>query len=212
MTVPSLMQNYQRQSYVTQLNKFYNELSQAIVQYVTEQNAINIKEAGLTTTVNSAEDFIKKHFKVVTSCGNNFSPCMSESYKKLSGQSISLSIVGGNSARKCFTLASGAGLCTFRGQGNVLSQIAIDINAQKGPNIAGRDLFLLYIYSNGMVDDLKTSCNDEDDKNCTSWDGNNTTLTKDEREDMFNKACSSSGEGFHGCFGKILNDNWQMTY
>ena len=88
----------------------------------------------------------------------------------------------------------------------------IDINAQKGPNIAGRDLFLLYIYSNGMVDDLKTSCNDEDDKNCTSWDGNNTTLTKDEREDMFNKACSSSGEGFHGCFGKILNDNWQMTY
>ena len=56
MTVPSLMQNYQRQSYVTQLNKFYNELSQAIVQYVTEQNAINIKEAGLTTTVNSAED------------------------------------------------------------------------------------------------------------------------------------------------------------
>ena len=61
MTVPSLMQNYQRQSYLTQLHKFYNELSQAIVQYVTEQNAINIKEAGLTTTVNSAEDFIKKH-------------------------------------------------------------------------------------------------------------------------------------------------------
>ena len=96
--------------------------------------------------------------------------------------------------------------------GNVLSQIAIDINGQKGPNIAGRDLFLLYIYSSGMIDDLKTTCNDEDDKDCTSWDGNNTTLTKDEREDMFNKACSSSGGGFHGCFGKILNDNWEMTY
>ena len=211
MTVPSLMQNYQRQSYVTQLHKFYNELSQAIVQYVTEQNAINIKEAGLTTAVDTAEDFIKKHFKVVTSCGNNFSPCMLESYKKLSGQSISLKIVGGNE-QKCFTLASGAGLCTFKGNGNVLSQIAVDINGQKGPNIVGRDLFLLYIYSNGMVDDLKTGCKDENDKNCVSWNGNNTTLTKDEREDMFNKACNSSAKGFHGCFGKILNDNWQMTY
>ena len=33
MTVPTLMQNYQRQSYVTQLHKVYNEVSQAMVQY-----------------------------------------------------------------------------------------------------------------------------------------------------------------------------------
>ena len=30
MTVPTLMQNYQRQSYVTQLHKVYNELGQAL--------------------------------------------------------------------------------------------------------------------------------------------------------------------------------------
>ena len=47
MTVPSLMQNYQRQSYVAQLHKVYNETSQAIIQYVNDRNAINIKEAGL---------------------------------------------------------------------------------------------------------------------------------------------------------------------
>ena len=29
MTVPTLMQNYQRQSYVTQLHKVYNEVQQA---------------------------------------------------------------------------------------------------------------------------------------------------------------------------------------
>ena len=30
MTVPTLMQNYQRQSYVTQLHKTYNEFTQAL--------------------------------------------------------------------------------------------------------------------------------------------------------------------------------------
>ena len=49
MTVPSLMQNYQRQSYVTQLHKVYNELSQALIQYQTDKNALNLKEAGLTS-------------------------------------------------------------------------------------------------------------------------------------------------------------------
>ena len=33
MTVPTLMQNYQRKSYVTQLHKVYNEIQQAAVMY-----------------------------------------------------------------------------------------------------------------------------------------------------------------------------------
>ena len=49
MTVPTLMQNYQRQSYVTQLHKVYNELSQALLRYQTDRNAINLAEAGLTS-------------------------------------------------------------------------------------------------------------------------------------------------------------------
>lgn len=47
MTVPTLMQNYQKKSYVVQLHKVYNELSQALLQYQTDRNALNLKEAGL---------------------------------------------------------------------------------------------------------------------------------------------------------------------
>ena len=38
-------------------------------------------------------------------------------------------------------------------------------------------------------------------------------LSEDEREDQFSKYClaGASGNG-HGCFGKILNDNWEMNY
>ena len=49
MTVPTLMQNYQRQSYVTQLHKVYNEVSQAMVQYQNDRNALNLNEAGLNS-------------------------------------------------------------------------------------------------------------------------------------------------------------------
>ena len=42
MTVPTLMQNHQRKTYVTQLHKIYNELSQALVRYQNDKNALNI--------------------------------------------------------------------------------------------------------------------------------------------------------------------------
>lgn len=44
MTVPSLMQNYQRKSYVTQLNKVYNLLSQALMSYQNDKNAVDLGE------------------------------------------------------------------------------------------------------------------------------------------------------------------------
>lgn len=49
MTVPTLMQNHQRKTYVTQLHKVYNEFSQALLQYQTDKNALNLKEAGLNS-------------------------------------------------------------------------------------------------------------------------------------------------------------------
>ena len=62
------MQNHQRKTYVTQLHKVYNELQQAALQYMTEKNAINMKEAGINSDA-AAVDFIKKYFKVVQDCG-----------------------------------------------------------------------------------------------------------------------------------------------
>lgn len=43
MTVPNLMENYQRQSYVTQLRKVYSELSQAAETAMTENNTQRLK-------------------------------------------------------------------------------------------------------------------------------------------------------------------------
>ena len=63
MTVPSLMQNHQKKTYVTQMHKFYNELQQAAQQYMTDKNAVNLREAGLTSN-EALQDFVKTYFKV----------------------------------------------------------------------------------------------------------------------------------------------------
>ena len=196
MTVPSLMQNYQRQSYVTQLHKVYNELSQALLQYQTDKNALNLREAGLTSS-QAVHEFITNYFRVVEIC-ENLKPCFASNYKNMAGNPVSYT--DSNS----YVLTSGSSIRPeYYNRGNVLLSIVVDTNGQKGPNIAGRDLIAIYVYDNGLIDDFLT----------TSM----APLSEDERENLFNSYCASStnsddGNAIVGCFGKILNDNWQMTY
>ena len=196
------MQNYQRKSYVTQLHKVYNELQQAAVQYMTDKNAINMKEAGFSSQA-GANKFIEQYFKVVNNCSTDPSPCFAEmaDYKKLSGATIS-SWGGCISTRSHYSIASGAsiGICYRAIGSNIISEIFVDVNGQKGPNIVGRDLFNLFLYNNGVLDDIS--------------DGNTIPpISEENRDDLFSTICEGNNAAqWHGCFGKILNDNWEMTY
>ena len=189
MTVPTLMQNHQRKTYVTQLHKVYNEFSQALLQYQTDKNALNLKEAGLNSQ-DELNAFIKSYFKVVKEC-DNADECFSTAYNKLNGAVPSFS------KTKSFVLSNGASIRPLYGPaGQKLVNLGVDINGAKGPNIQGRDLFWLMIYNNALIDDF----------------GGDAPLTREEREDMYNTHCASSSVELYGCFGKILNDNWEMNY
>ena len=198
MTVPTLMQNYQRQSYVTQLHKVYNELQQASLRYVTDRNALNMKEAGMTST-DAAVNFVNTYFKVVNDCGTNATPCFASEYKRMNGSSMG-SLFSNGDFRK-FGIASGASI-SIHGFSNGNMSVYVDINGPKGPNIIGRDTFPMVLYKNGIVDE---------------GDGTEATdtvtppLSADRREEIYNSFCDGTGMWW-GCFGKILNDNWQMNY
>jgi len=188
MTVPSLMQNYQRQSYVTQLHKVYNELSQALVRYQNDKNAINLSEAGMTT-VSAAQNFIKDYLKVVAECPAVEAPCFASSYKTMSGANVNESYF--TFTYKSYVLASGAAVRPAYSKANdKIVNICVDINGQKGPNIVGRDLFFLAIYNNGIIDTY-------------SADVVSAPLTEDQR---------TAGGVMWKPFGDILNANWQMDY
>ncbi len=193
MTVPTLMQNHQRKTYVTQLHKIYNELQQASLQYQTDKNAVNIKEAGFTSDDNVYQ-FMKDYFKIVQDCGTDRTPCFPDEYKKISG----ITTKQGWVSKRHFVLASGASVSTYyHPEDELLLEFWVDINGQNGPNIIGRDLFGMYMSVDGVLDDLTYKF----------------PLSKEERENKFNTVCKAANQGnLHGCFGKILNDNWEMTY
>ena len=176
MTVPTLMQNYQRKSYVTQLHKVYNEFQQALVQYQTDKNALNLTEAGLNSQAN-LNTFVSTYFRVVQTCSNSLTPCFPDqnSYKKMNGTTL-------NTA---YTVT------------NKIGNIMVDINGKQGPNILGRDLFTIAVYKNGALDDTATTA----------------PLSETERNNLYTSNCTGTGAAaVWGCFGKILNDNWEMTY
>ena len=208
MTVPTLMQNHQRKTYVTQLHQVYNLFQQAFLQYINDKNALNLHEAGL---ISSAEvsNFMKSYFKIVESC-TDFTECFYDgSYKNMSGTDLTnANYWPGASAAPCFVLANGASVCVENSKYHTTyGHITIDINGKKGPNIAGRDLFFVTYYSDGSIDEdgIPPEC-----RTSGTGCGSGKTNPKDVRAAV-GANCSSRSDA-KGCFGLLLNNNWEMDY
>ena len=202
MTVPTLMQNYQRQSYVTQLHKTYNEMSQALLRYQTDRNALNLREAGMSSQA-EVNNFISSYFKVVNSCldSSTVTPCFANQseYKKISGATASGFDNDADGLGMSFVLANGTSIRPWLSNGVNFIVMVVDVNGQKGPNILGRDFFDMCIDVNGNIDTCLRN-------------GGTFPHTEAQRETEFNDVCIADSASIAGCFGKILNDNWQMNY
>ena len=211
MTVPSLMQNHQRKTYATQLHQVYNLLSQAFLEYTTDKNAINLQEAGLTST-EAVIEFFNKYFKLASSC-SEFTDCFADSYKNQGGTELAQSSLW-VSSDVCNVLANGAAVCmehskfhsaTYGDVSVPYGHITIDINAKKGPNIAGRDLFFVTYYPDGSIDEdgIPPIC--KTNNKCIGG-----TSAQNVREN-YGKNCASSAEA-KGCFGLLLNNGREINY
>lgn len=186
MTVPTLMQNYQKKSYVTQLHKVYNEAQQVALQYITDNNAINLTEAGLNSQ-DKVNEFVSKYFKIVQTCENQLTPCFANEYRYINGNVVSGHTVTINS----YVIASGASIrAMYAKENQKVINLLVDTNGQKGPNILGRDAFFMAIYNNGIID-------------TKSSDAATPPLTEAQR--------NTASDNWKP-FGDILNDNWEMTY
>lgn len=127
MTVPTLMQNYQRDSYTTQLHKVYNEVSQAMLRVITESNAVSLRESNFSK--NGAGWFLRTYFKTVKTCEYaDLSSCFASDYQNMGGSSITLSNTVPNTS-SCAVIASGASICM------TTNVVVVDINGKQGPNI-----------------------------------------------------------------------------
>ncbi len=186
MTIPTLMSNHQRKVYVTQLHKIYNEVQQAAINFMNSKNAVNLTEAGITSTT-TANQLITSNFQIVQTCSGSLSPCFADSYKFMSGTNYDLT----SHISTSYVLASGASIRFLYNKSNdKIINIFVDINGKQGPNVIGRDTFYMALYDNGVIDTYSSSAP-------------SAPLTEAQRD--------SAGSEW-GPFGKLLNDNWEMTY
>lgn len=186
LTVPTLMNNYQRKGYVTQIRKATFELSQAADLAITDEGKRTLRATSLTSNPSS---FLRKYFRVNLYCGGPTSgaACFASSYGTVSGGNVTVSCSGGVVTTAgysiCMTTASG---------GEKVADVVVDVNATNGPNIAGRDLFFLDLYDDASVDE-----------DVSPTQKKNGTISRGTSN------CTSTGEG---CYSKLIEDNWEMTY
>lgn len=208
ITIPTLVQNYQKKVYVTQLHKITNEIQQAFLKEINDNNAINLKEAGFNT-----KNFLNKHFKVLELCRKE--ACLSVDYKNINGQTIMTGKFGWLNGY-CAVIASGAEICidnlgrthTYNGYSSTYGITFIDVNGAKGPNIIGRDGFFMINWDDGILDTLNVSPACRTKGIC---DGESLETIR-EAGDSGRTCEATRGWGDQACFGKILNNNWEMNY
>ncbi len=194
MTLPTLTKNHQRQVYVTQLRKVYNELSQAFEQVINDNNAVSLWESNLMR--DGIENFFRTYLKTTKICNaSDAEECFANEYKNLNGTTIrTRNIIGtsNNDNSGSAILADGASVFIYR-IGGVGYNITVDINGSQGPNILGRDLFDFIVSNDGTA----------------GVGGSIEDMAHD-----FSTNCASATEtsGYGSCFAKILNDGWKMDY
>ncbi|MBQ8168496.1 type II secretion system protein [bacterium] len=197
LTIPTLMGGHQKKVYVTQLQRVYNQISNAANHLMADDKVDSLAYSSLAYEA-GPEHFLKNYFKVANDCGKADSNklCFASSYHSLQGSETSVvtEVLG---SHYCVSLDTGASLCITRMGSDEddihgYSGILVDVNGKNGPNVGGRDLFSFNLYSDGKISDMYSG---GDPNEC------------------LDKAASDANSGYgSGCFYKVVFDGWKMDY
>lgn len=209
ITVPALSNNWQKRAHATKLHKVYNDFQHALERYMTDNRASNLFEV-VGGTPNA---FLNNYFKVVKTCGGNISAgCFADSYKTIEGTVTN----NPNFTGQNVVLANGVAVAYSRNNAanaaanritTTYGTLIVDINGVQGPNIAGRDLFEMIVFPDGVLDVGTNTINCRTNNNAASCGNTNATANR--------TAIAANCENTlitAGCFARLLNDNWVMNY
>ncbi len=192
ITIPTLVMNGRKSSYSTAVRKFYSNLTDAVEKYMVEGEYVNMRRSPMEqddyeAAQQAANQFIRDNFAVVKECKNfNNDGCFADTYKSIDGNS---SIEGRALGRDSMVLKDGSTV-SIGSLGDYPLEVHFDVNGKKGPNIAGYDLWTMYIYYNGVVEEFR--------------DG---VIGKRHEEDI----CSSNAYA-GSCFSKLINNKWVIDW
>ena len=211
-TIPTLLTNYQNQQYVATLKKTYTEWSQATLQMASDGgcpsdlscffdsfsistigtkvvNYFNVtKDCGITSAQNDC--FPSSVLKNYDGSGGTLYPAEgSPNYSFITADGVSVRLI--NALQGCIG-SFGSG----KAARNCLTDIDIDVNGLKGPNILGRDVFIFSI-TNGMGPAFVPLYGTTESYTYPDWKKNGL--------------CGVDKAG-NSCAARKMGEGWQMNY
>lgn len=221
MTIPVLINNYQKTQYVTAMKKAYSGFNQALAQMANDNGCPGDLQCtnifGTTSTHLTSGDTLVSYFKILSNCKDqNGLGCMSTAvstnydgsaarsdydtsyYKFVTADGVAYKM--GDYADNCADKSYSTGAT-----GNMTQACAwlhMDVNGpSKGPNNFGRDIFYFYI-TNGKGPMLYPAGGKDDNTN--GWWLNADGVTP--------KQCNPSSLYGRHCAGRVIEQGWAMNY
>ena len=201
ITLPTLIKNYQKQVYVTQLKKVVNTLENNSRKILADEGVDSLKDTPLYSVDGSIpdgnhdfklnKDYFEKHYKLTP---------LSETteYAKMIKSAKRFFTADGDDI---YNYYSNDGACITVFSDEMGWYVIVDINCDKRPNNAGYDQFVLRFSNNGLI----------------TFDGGvEATFCTSEMMNMQEENHVDVGEKLAyigaACFARIVQDGWKMNY
>ena len=190
MTIPTLINNTNKQEYVSRIKKTYSTFATVTNKIIAEEGNPKASVGGWASSSENIYNLYKKHLSIAMDCSNG-DGCFGTGYYKFLNLGNTDAIGLQKNTRYKVVLADGVSVLfekiaddcvnNYGGTSDRCAVIDVDVNGAKGPNQWGRDLFGFVIKEDGLV---PRGCDD------TNW-------------------CGSSGTGGYGfgCTCKVLREN-----
>jgi len=219
MTIPILMNNYQKNQYVIQLKKAYSQTNQALGQMSAEYNCVNdlactgiFDYDGAVNGDKTLGAALVKQFKITKDCQTaSTGGCWASSvmsnydgtgssynintwyYSFVTAEGMSFSVNNGVTSCGSNNSVSGTGPMSKR-----CGELWVDVNGTKLPNIVGRDVFKFWIVGSALL----YPAGGADDAAISPWRATNGTINY----------CYKTYPGGLYCTGRVIEEGWKMNY
>lgn len=200
LTVPNVINNYQKKSFAIAAKKNYLNIQESLIRLQTE-NYRNKSIFGTTLQKQDGQEltdnvgkFLIENFRINDDCGETAQPCFAPTYRAIDSSSETAFSCDGYSV----SLSNGASVCMIPASISPINPVTVylDTNGPDTPNIGGRDMFTFNIYEDFSIDEVSPT----EIKNATV-----------NRNTLFDNNCKTSSVG-KGCFNKLIIDKWKMNY
>ncbi len=226
ITIPNLIANYQKQTYVTSFKKFYSTYQQGIASMLQKAGCEDLECLGWWTEstvtppagwLEQRDKAFRENFNIVETYNNINPNPYQRKLKRLSGAALGYDdFITNDDNRYLIILADGTLIwqrstqCYPSPSVNIskyakrCSWTLVDINGNKNPNQYGRDVFSLYLTYDGKlipdygVDYAQIESGEDWETSSNYWKNSN--------------GCSKTAGFGDGCAAKLIEEGWQMNY